>query len=216
MRDLGSKICTELELLSGNLGDGIKPYLSQNQFLEINDAVMDRAIEGLRLKRKEEERLKELRLIEKEIFDLDAERFEIALQELKLRDLGNIKSKIRQGDIVEIYGPDYVQIYSNLVFYTYCSYDLGTVVTNDVFTLYSRPQAINEQIVARSQDLMARGTKTWKWNVDRHVLKETKVRSSRYFDIRFKYLASRERPGRESCVCLNEFVYAERVLRDSE
>jgi hypothetical protein len=94
---------------------------------------------------------------------------------------------LSQGDIIEIYSIDHVQLYRNFEFFRQCSYDLLTLVTVQWPELYERAQKHTDQIFASVQHTLDIG-RTQAYSMDTHIMRERYLDAKRVFSNRMKYL----------------------------
>lgn len=184
--EVALNLAKELEALSAKISTQCRPFGSFEQITSMNEASMEKVMQIVRHQRK---------LLEErssDIFDVDADRRDLrsALINLRLRTNEDIFGRIENGDIIEIYDANFVQFFHNWVFHYYCSYDLVTLITEPIWTLYSRPQEIAQMLVARAKEVMANDSGIVEsWNIPTHYLKETKLRTPRLFKIDLKYIS---------------------------
>jgi hypothetical protein len=110
----------------------------------------------------------------------------MALKKFSMKSLINDFSFVAQGDLVEIYSTDMIQLYRNLEFFKQCSYDLLTLVTSEWPTLYERAHVVTNQILKRAHFIMTEGKGITPYDVPVHTLKERYVENGRIFSVELK------------------------------
>lgn len=60
---------------------------------------------------------------------------------------------IEDGDLIEIYTDDHIQIFRNSQLFPYCSYSLDDLLCRPWWQLFRRDQAVTDEIIAMSVDL---------------------------------------------------------------
>jgi hypothetical protein len=184
MQTTAHKLKDELEGLCSSLKPGVRPYTSFDQILELGEEKAAKVLSAISLQRK----ILEKAMLE-EVGCLDKSAFQIALEHLNLRTVDNVEKHFEDGDIIEIYDSNFVQLHHNFVFYYYCSYDVLTLATAPIFDIYSRPKDINEIIFEKTKDLLMNGKSTRPFDIPIHYLKETQLNMPRVFRIQFKVIS---------------------------
>lgn len=163
---------------------GLKPYSSLEKLKELSEAEVEHAYKCLDL------RYQILNERVESIFDLDADRreFQMALDRLQLRCPKDMIEKFQDGDIIEVYDLNFVQLYHNWVFHYYCSYDLLTLLTQPIWQLYSRPKEMEERLVQRAKEVASEARGPVRWDVPLHYLKETQLQTPRVFEIDLQWI----------------------------
>lgn len=182
-RRLIGELASGLEYISSKISSDLVPYISMDQFHSLTPDQLDNALNIVRIQKR---RLAERRA---SIFDVDADReeFNVTLSDLKLLCVDDILQKFEGGDIIEIYDCNFRQMYHNWIFHYYCSYDLLTLVSEPIFSLYSRPEDINKKIVEQARHILEAADGPVRWDVPTHFLKEAKLKTPRVFKIDFQW-----------------------------
>lgn len=81
--------------------------------------------------------------------------------------------RLEKDMIVEIYGADMVQIYRSISFFDVCGYSLLDLSLFEWYTLWERPTLIKEKIAACIQHVTTEQVPIRKFDVPRHILRET-------------------------------------------
>lgn len=76
--------------------------------------------------------------------------------------------------VIEIYGQDMKQVYRGLNFYKYTGYSLLDVSVFEWFVLWERPKMVVQMMMEQSQNVLEHDLKCFKFQIPRHVLRETK------------------------------------------
>ena len=127
-------------------------------------------------------------IIEKEIDPADNNlMLEEFLSQYGLELPFDIKKYIDEGDIVEIYSEDFVQIYRNSEFFKFCSYDIYTILSNPFDKLFRRDPEITEAIVKRAIACMGAAKGVEPAGVPPHLMQEHFARNSKVFKIHHKW-----------------------------
>ena len=93
---------------------------------------------------------------------------------LGVRPRADLMSVIEQGDIVEIYNSDFVQIYRNLPFFEVCSYSLDELLSRPFFELFRRDEPVTAAIVGVAQKMLAGEMDgIYAWPIGVHTIEET-------------------------------------------
>jgi hypothetical protein len=76
------------------------------------------------------------------------------LLRMKLKPLSDVFGHIRDGDIIEIYNQDSVQVFRSFSFFHLVSYTLAELFGNEWWELYSRPEQANLQMMALGEKIL--------------------------------------------------------------
>lgn len=107
-----------------------------------------------------------------------------ALDALQLEAPSDFLWKVKENDICEIYDLESkVQIFRNLEFLKYSSYDLATVLSNRWTDLFFRRPEIDIAIEDRARHVTLNSTTTEPWGVQNHVLTEMLHKENQEFFI---------------------------------
>lgn len=102
---------------------------------------------------------------------------------------------LTEGQVIEFYGTDGVQLYRNINFFDFCSYSLLDISVFEWYNLWQRPSQIQEQMNRDAVKVFSTATPVMQYKVPRHVLREVKPPS----------LEIEEHPP---LACLVQFKYA--------
>jgi hypothetical protein len=86
-------------------------------------------------------------------------RDEVALLEHALPLLGLSASrdalqKVREGNVIEIYNPQYIQIFRNITFMEFCKYSLMDLICFEFYELYERSSYITDQLLEAGFEIL--------------------------------------------------------------
>lgn len=184
MNSLSTKLKSEMEYLQSKIGSRrLIPTQSEFESLAAPNAI--KALEFMAPYRAIYEKL--------EIEGLplnDNEAFRCALNQFNLKTVDDVEQFFDPGDIIEIYDRNLVQMYHNLTFYLYCSYDLLMLATTPLYQLYTRDAESNAAIFKKIDEVLKDpNRRTVKFSVPEHYLKETKIKTPARFKINFKYIS---------------------------
>ncbi len=94
---------------------------------------------------------------------------------------------IADGDIVEVYTEDFVQLYRNNNFFKYCSYDLKTLLQHPFDVLFRRDEEVTRKIAERALECLNHGKGIEPVGIEPHLMQEHFARNNRVFRIEHKY-----------------------------
>lgn len=77
------------------------------------------------------------------------------LQRLKLHPPSDLMQEIKEGEVIEIYNSDFVQIFRNLRFFEICSYTLDELLSRPLWELVEREESITGMIVHQASKLLS-------------------------------------------------------------
>lgn len=104
---------------------------------------------------------------------------------------------LSNGQVIEFYGTDGVQLYRNINFFTFCSYTLLDISVFEWYNLWQRPSQIQEQMNKDAAKVFSTATPIMQYKVPRHVLREVKPPSMEIDEhpplaclVQFKYAGS--------------------------
>jgi|GEM_PF-3861168 len=185
MDNLSIKLKTELEYLHSKIGGKNQRIPTQSDLEGITQPNAIKALQFMAPYRAIYEKL--------EIEGLpinDHEAFRCALNQFNLKTVDDVEQFFDSGDIIEIYDMNLVQMYHNLTFYLYCSYDILQLATTPLYQLYTRDAESNAAIVKKIDEVLKDpNRRTVKFTVPEHYLKETKIKTPARFKINFKYIS---------------------------
>ena len=96
---------------------------------------------------------------------------------------------IDEGDIVELYSAENIQLYRNLQFLKVSPYDLLTTLTNEWTTLYERPNEVTKAIMDRVGEVMTSNlTAAAPFGVGPHLMKAVSKQDQVIVSISLKYI----------------------------
>lgn len=182
-------ICLEeLSAYAKAFGAVSKPFSSFYELEHTDSSVLDNTLQAL------EGRLHSLKAIsmeedQKATLSDEIFLFNQALKQNKLKACDDVTKYFEYGDIIEIYSRDFMQLYGNLQFMKFCSYDLFTLYSKPFYELYSRAQEYNQQIKEIMDLCFSDFKKTEKFNVDAHVLKEIHQKNNKLFKVYPKWIS---------------------------
>jgi hypothetical protein len=113
----------------------------------------------------------------------------LALRRYGLRTRDQDFDFLKDGDIIEVYNSDWIQLYRNFEFFRHCSYTLLDLICNEVYVLYERPQQIVESMIKFCTEVLANGRETVPYMVPVHILRERYLNARKAFRIQFKYVS---------------------------
>jgi PAS domain-containing protein len=97
--------------------------------------------------------------------DDDAQLLWRMFRQIGARPAAELMDAIDSGDVVEIYRPDYVQVFRNLAFYSMCSYTLDDLLCRPFWELFRRDPAVNEELMRIGTGIFSgqlNGIQRWK------------------------------------------------------
>jgi hypothetical protein len=176
-----------LDLFGENIHPFLKDrlYLSEKQIESLTPEVKTRVLSTINLHTQIAQHTRFLT-------DEEAGRvgLKLALQFHGLFPVDNIIDYIDPGDLVEIYDHNIVQLYGNIHFLRKCSYDIATLHSSDIRSLYTRrPSKITDEVFKWCAECFTKGDRTVAYRIEEHLLKETKLENPKFFLIQFKYLS---------------------------
>lgn len=117
----------------------------------------------------------------------EVELLRAALRHLKLKSVDDsVFSMLDKGDIIEIYDSNFVQLYRNLVFMRYCSYDLVSLVTHSHSELYAVAEDDYAHLHRALFDVFNSAWKATSLSVKPYLLKEKFGQRDHVFEICLK------------------------------
>lgn len=81
---------------------------------------------------------------------------------------------VTEGDLIEVYGRNMVQLYRNLEFFRICGYSILEVSTIEWFDLWERPTSILKEMMRMAESAFEENVPVRSYNVPRHILRETR------------------------------------------
>src|SRR5690606_13236568 len=125
---------------------------------------------------------------------------------------------IEDGDAIEIYGIDSVQLYRNLTFFRTCGFSLLDLTVLEWYRLWARPQFVVDRIAAFVSETLAKGPAIRRFEIPTHIVKEVhqssldgETRHSRAISVDLRWLVRLQdertgEPGGIAVVCRGAVV----------
>ncbi len=150
--------------------DGVHPFqgherlasLSESQVLELMQKLSDVAYLLAALKEQNASFRDEIKCLK------------IAISTLKLKVHESVFKSIGMGDVIEIYGMDFIQVYRSFSFMKYCGYSLLDLLLYQFPELYERSPYLTDMIVEEAKKVLASSDQSYHSLADIpvHVLRE--------------------------------------------
>lgn len=103
-----------------------------------------------------------------------------------MSDMGMF-ADISPDDVVEIYGPDYVQVYRSYNYFTYCNYSLVELAAYPWYELYERSSTIIKQLLEMTESILqGKVSRIPLDNFPEYFVKETMSKEGSVFCLREK------------------------------
>lgn len=202
-----SSCLEQLSDYANTFGAESKPFISIDQLRIAEDKTVSDVLSAV------ETRLKTLSVMEVRGSCKGDIQDEIMLFNEVLRINGlaardNVSKYFDYGDIIEIYSLSFTQIYGNLQFMRFCSYDLFTLYTKPFYELYSRNSEYDLQIKTIMETCFNSFTKTEPFAVEPHLLKEIHQKSNKLFKVHPKWISPLVNKDGEvkACVLTNRCI----------
>ena len=173
-------ILTTISKTASDMGADVRPYESAEQIVNLSPEKVKGLINQIGIY---DDILKETK--SKDPKSLDKEMLEKAFEKLGLTPADDIGPYVNGQDIVEIYTPEGTQLYRNLVFLKYCSYDLASLYTVPHQELYGRNENMLGEIGAVFQKAFT-AEKIVPFNMEPHLIWETYLHNRKRFQIDLK------------------------------
>lgn len=110
------------------------------------------------------------------------------LRKIKATPEMDIFDKIEEGDVVEVYYDDHVQIFRNLEFFNYCSFTVDELLCGKWYNLYKRDFVSTLKMLRMAFKLLSRKLDvTTAWNVPEHIFDEVGSEEKLRHSIILKY-----------------------------
>ncbi len=77
-----------------------------------------------------------------------------ALWKYGLHSKFELEDYISEGDVIEVYTSENVQVYRNLVFFRLCTYSLLEIMTREWYELYERPEFVTVKLMAQIREAL--------------------------------------------------------------
>lgn len=112
------------------------------------------------------------------------------LKKIKATPEMDIFDKIEEGDVVEVYFDDHVQIFRNLEFFNYCSFSVDELLCGKWYKLYKRDFVTTLKMLRMAFKLISRRLdKTAAWNISEHIFDEVGSEENLRHKILLKYVS---------------------------
>lgn len=109
-----------------------------------------------------------------EVNRLQERRFaEKALAHFNLRAHADFWETLRDGQIIEIYGLDMIQLYRSLSFFKFCGYSLLDISVHEWYVLWDRPKRAIELLVDYTQRALSHDIPCESFTLPRHIIRES-------------------------------------------
>lgn len=127
------------------------------------------------------------------------------LRKIKAIPENDIFDKIAEGDVVEVYLDDHIQIFRNLEFFNYCSFTVDELLCGTWYKLYKRDFISTLKMFKMAfKVLTGRLNKTTAWNVPEHVFDEVGSIERLRHSILLKYLSPLTNHGKMvGAICIS-------------
>lgn len=127
------------------------------------------------------------------------------LRKIKAIPESDIFDKIDDGDVVEVYLDDHIQIFRNLEFFNFCSFTVDELLCGTWYKLYKRDFVTNLKMFKMAFRLLTgRLNKTIPWNVPEHVFDEIGSEERLKHSILLKYLSPLTNQGKMvGAICIS-------------
>ena len=112
----------------------------------------------------------------------------MTFSELGLKYSDDFTSTLGEGDVVEGYSFDNLQIFRNLRFMEICGYDIFDILTTDWMTLFERSQKITTAILERCETVMTTGQTISLEDLPVHYMKERMSLQKQVNKVKFRSL----------------------------
>lgn len=183
-------LADRLDRLSSAVGGVVRPYRSLDQLDALPLNLKQTTIEAIE---------KQLALIAEVLpenpgrTDLEPSEekamFSKAIRAAGLRAADDIDKIFIKGDIIEVYTREFIQLYRNLVFMKFSSFDLLTLATTPFIELYSRPTEVQDQLVSFLMEAFELCKHTTPFAVPTHILRERAIDSRTFFEVNPKWIS---------------------------
>lgn len=112
--------------------------------------------------------------------------FELGLSLLNYSIPDEVKKYIKEEDVTEVYGSDFIQVFGNLEFMKRCSYSIDQVFVYEWWELFERPEEVTEHF-ANIANKVIRGKLTLAIAPgEEHIVKEVFSEKKKVFTVRQK------------------------------
>lgn len=141
---------------------------------------------------------------------------EKALAHFNLRAHSDFWETLRDGQIIEIYGLDMIQLYRSLSFFKFCGYSLLDISVHEWYVLWDRPKRAIELLVDYTQRALSQDIPCESFTLPRHIIREsystglTEMFTPRAYLAEFKHFGTLTdadgRPAGIICTSEGEFL----------
>lgn len=97
---------------------------------------------------------------------------EKALEHFGLHPKNEFWDMLKDGQIIEIYGHDMIQLYRSLSFFKFCGYSLLDISVHEWYVLWDRPKRALELLVDHAKKALAGGVAVEPFSTPRHIVRE--------------------------------------------
>lgn len=98
-------------------------------------------------------------------------------QKMKVHPPSELMSSIQEGEVIEIYNADFIQVFRNLCFFEICSYSLDELLCRPFWELIHRDEKITGLIVEQASKLLTGFNGVFQFEVPEHVITEIASRA---------------------------------------
>lgn len=175
-QDLQTELCALAEKIQ-SFGFNKSAVLNPKDLLNINEETRESILQQVELEIKILDSVKGVSITEPEFEYRQLDSF---LEHFNFRFYDDVNQFITCGDVVEVYDLNFKQIYRNLTFLDFCSYDLLTLHTVPLFELYSRAESVNKHLMEAIQIGLS-AKKTQAMRLEPHLLRETYLNNRKVF-----------------------------------
>lgn len=112
-----------------------------------------------------------------------------ALGKMALAPVSDLLDSITEGDVVEIYNLDHVQVFRNLEFFDFCSYTIEELYCLEWWRLFHREEKLVKEILRLLDSFHTRKNPQGLWNaLPAHVVSESLSTSKYKVEVLLTYL----------------------------
>ena len=141
---------------------------------------------------------------------------EIALKHHRLRARSEFWDTFKQGEVIEVYGLNMIQLYRSLSFFQFCGYSLLDISVHEWYVLWDRPKRAIELLIRCAEKALSTEVPVEAFDLPPHVIREsyqtglTEEFHPRAYMVEFKHYGSLigpdDRPAGFICTSLREFL----------
>ncbi|MBK9294410.1 MAG: hypothetical protein IPM57_08180 [Oligoflexia bacterium] len=104
--------------------------------------------------------------------ELEQKLLKKALDYYKLKTSEEFWKSLKNGDLIEVYGQEMVQLYRSLSFFKYSGYSLLDLSVHEWYVLWERPSMAQEKMQEYANKALSNDIKLEKFLVQKHILRE--------------------------------------------